>query len=177
MSLVDTTPHIVLISLLLKCIFILVIAVELMLPRWKKYPLLISWKTDWKEELQHSLIEGGAFFFSIGLLLVFDIIASDESWLMLPVTLFLDILLILMILSLLFSPKTYGITEKGIYCQGLTLRWEHILKFEHSKKKLQIRTRGTFRENRTFPLPLSEDERKEIVRMVQDKMEKADKKK
>ena len=166
MSLADLSSHIVLFSLLLKCIFLSIIIVELVLPKIKNPELKISWRTSWESEIQSTLVEGSSFLFSIGLLLVFDIIAANESWLPLTMTFTLDILLVVMILYLLFYPKQYGITESGIYRQGLVLRWDHIIDIDPTSTRVSIRTKGIIRENMKYPLPEELEQREEILALI-----------
>lgn len=171
MSLVDLNPQFVLISLLLKSIFLVIVSAELILPRLKHDTLHMSWKTDWETELQNAVVEGGAFLFSIGMLLIFDILASGDSWIPFPLTVTLDLLLVLLILILLFCPKLYGITDTGIFHQGLILQWEKIINLEEIHKGLKIRTRGFFRESTIIPLPRNELERIRIVETIQEKVQ------
>jgi hypothetical protein len=113
MSLEDLTPTIVSTSLFLKCVFLSVIPVELALPRLRRTDVQHPWSSSWEAEMRGALIEGSTFLFSIGLLLVFDIVAAEESWVPPALTYALDILLIVMILYLLFHPKSYGIVKEG----------------------------------------------------------------
>ena len=170
MSLEDLSPHIVLISLFLKCIVLVIIIIELVLPKMKTQDLRISWRTDWETEIGSALIEGSSFLFSIGLLVVFDIIAAEESWIPLPVAFTIDILLMVMILSLLFSPKQYGVTGSGIYRQGLVLGWDHIIDIDPAPGGLNVRTRGIIRENRKYPLPEGAEKREEILAYIRTRI-------
>ena len=170
MSLEDLSPHIVLISLFLKCIVLVIIIIELVLPKMKTQDLRISWRTDWETEIGSALLEGGSFLFSIGLLVVFDIIAAEESWIPLPAAFTIDILLMVMILSLLFSPKQYGVMNSGIYRQGLVLEWDHIIDVDPTPRGLNVRTRGIIRENRKYPLPKRPEKREEILAYIRTRI-------
>lgn len=194
----DLTHEIVLISIILKCLFLIIVTYELMLPRMNPlstFPihsgsqlkpdfqsnsdspsnsysssqpdsLSLSWTTDLSTELQHFAITGNSFLFSIGLLLGLDFIARDDSWMPFFATIVFDLLLLILILALLYSPKTYGLTKEGIYHQGLILKWKDIEKVDDTSARLKITTKGWYRENPMYPLPKDREMRMDIVELI-----------
>jgi hypothetical protein len=169
----DLTPEFVFISLILKCVFLIIVGYELALPRLnppeERLSLSVIWKTDLSAELQHAAIAGISFLFSIGLLLGLDYIASDDSWLPFVCTITLDLLLIGLILALLYSPKTYAITREGIYHQGLVLKWGLIKTVDHSTTtRLKVKTSDWYRDNPEFPLPKDRETRSMIIDRIEE---------
>lgn len=156
----------VLISLLLKIFFIGAIAYDLILPRLVNVSLIESWKTRIREELTNWALECGAFIGCIMILISFDWMIAEDSWIPFLVTILLDIGLIIAIVILLFIPKENGISENGIYLHGWVIPWIEVENIREKGDTVIIERKGFLKEKKVLGLPEDKQKVKIIMQLI-----------
>lgn len=163
----DLTSHIPSLSLFLKIVFIAFTSFEILLPRFRNIELKTEWSSTFQWEIRIWMAEGGAFIFSLGFLMVIDIWASSHSWIPLFISLLLDLLLLVLILIYLFSPKDYGVAGSGIYVNGWILQWKGITGVERRGRAVHVSTKGHLHETKKIPLPEGPEERVAVMELME----------
>jgi len=163
----DLTSHIPSLSLLLKISFIVFASFEILLPKFRKIELKKKWNSTFQWEVSNWMVEGGAFVLSLGFLMIIDIWASSYSWVPLFISILLDLLLIILIMIYLFSPKDYGIAGSGIYANGWILRWEIITDVERRGSAVHVSTKGYLHETKKIPLPEKPEDWVEVMELME----------
>ncbi len=166
MILGDFYDDTVLISLLLKLFFIGAVFYDLLLPRLVKITLIESWKTEVRKEITSWAVEGGAFIGCIMILISFDWMIAEDSWIPFLLTFLLDIALIIAILVLLFFPKENGISENGVYLHGWVIPWSEVVHIRDKGDTVVIERKGFFKENKVCSLPEDKQRVKVIMKLI-----------
>ena len=153
-------------SIILRFFFLLMVFLEILLPRLRHTILKIEWKSNVREEMNTSVMMASLFAFAILLLIALDVLSYGGFLLFLR--LLLDSSLIISVVFLLLMPKVYGIAERGIYLNGTVIPWEMIEKTQKRENMLLLKLKGWWREDKRLILPQDTD----MGRMVMEEISK-----